>query len=230
MIDFSVAVPAVIVAALSYLVGSISFSIIFTKKLYNNTDIRTLGSGNAGLTNVLRSVGVKAGILTLIFDFAKGAVSVYAGRVIFQYFVDLFGLSPYLVSYGAYFAGLFCIIGHIFPLYFGFRGGKGVLSSAAMLLLLDWRFFVIAIGVFILVVAISKIVSLGSIFAAVSFPVTNFLFVYFQNYRACGDVPLSYVWITTIFAIMISSLVICKHKENIKRLKNGTEKRFTIRK
>lgn len=228
--DISIAVPTMIVAVLSYLLGSISFSIIFTKKLYNNTDIRTLGSGNAGLTNVLRSVGVKAGILTLVFDFAKGAVSVYAGRAIFQYFVARFGLTPYFVLYGAYLAGLFCIIGHIYPLYFGFRGGKGVLSSAAMLLLLDWRFFAVAIGVFALVVTVSKIVSLGSIFAAVSFPITNFLFVYFQNYRAHADVPLSYVWITTIFAVIISSLVICKHKENIKRLKNGTEKRFTIHK
>jgi len=227
---FSIVVPALIAAALSYLLGSISFSIIFTRKFCHNSDIRTLGSGNAGLTNVLRSVGVKAGILTLIFDFGKGAVSVYAGRVIFQYFCTLSGMPSYMAAYGAYLAGLFCMVGHIYPLYFGFRGGKGVLSSAAMLLLLDWRLFLVAIGVFALAFAVSKIVSLGSILAAVSFPTANLLFVYFQDYRAHALVPLSYVWITTIFAAMISSLVIWKHKENIKRLKNGTEKKLTIRK
>lgn len=228
MPDLSIVAPALIVAVLSYLLGSISFSIIFTRKLYNNTDIRTLGSGNAGLTNVLRSVGVKAGILTLIFDFGKGAASVYAGRLIFQYFSALSGMPPYFSQYGAYLAGLFCMIGHIYPVYFGFRGGKGVLSSAAMLLLLDWRLFGVAIGIFILVFALSQIVSLGSVLAAASFPISNFLFLYFQDYTAWAAVPQSYVWTTTIFAFLISSLLIWKHRENIKRLRNGTEKKFTI--
>jgi len=229
MPDLSIAAPALIVATLSYLLGSISFSIIFTKKLYNNTDIRTLGSGNAGLTNVLRSVGVKAGILTLIFDFAKGAASVCAGRLIFQYYGTLCGLPPYFAQYGAYLAGLFCMLGHIYPIYFGFRGGKGVLSSAAMLLLLDWRMFTIAIGIFVLAFVLSQIVSLGSILAAISFPISNFLFLYFQDYAAQASVPQSYVWITTLFAFMISFLLIWKHRENIKRLRNGTEKKLTIR-
>ncbi|WP_411675974.1 glycerol-3-phosphate 1-O-acyltransferase PlsY [Caproicibacter sp.] len=232
MPDFSIAAPALIVAVLSYLLGSISFSIIFTKRLCHNTDIRTLGSGNAGLTNVLRSVGVKAGILTLIFDFSKGAVSVYAGRAIFQYFSALSGIPPYFAQYGAYLAGLFCMIGHIYPVYFGFRGGKGVLSSAAMLLLLDWRLFSVAIVIFAFVFAFSRIVSLGSVLAAISFPIANFLFLYFQDYRAGanGAVPLSFVWITTLFALVISSLLIWKHRENIRRLKNGTEKKLTIHK
>jgi glycerol-3-phosphate acyltransferase PlsY len=230
MPNLSIVVPALIVAILSYLLGSISFSIIFTKRLYNNTDIRTLGSGNAGLTNVLRSVGVKAGILTLIFDFTKGAASVCAGRAIFEYWGAFSGMPLYFIQYGAYLAGLFCMIGHIYPLYFGFRGGKGVLSSAAMLLLLDWRLFAVAIGIFLLVFVLCRIVSLGSVLAAISFPVSNFLFVYFQDYRGGAGAPLSYVWITTLFALVISSLLIWKHRENIKRLKNGTEKKFTIHK
>lgn len=229
MPNFSTAMPTLIVAVLSYLLGSISFSIIFTRRLYNNIDIRTLGSGNAGLTNVLRSVGVKAGILTLVFDFAKGAASVYAGRLIFQHFGALSGMPPYFAQYGAYLAGLCCMLGHIYPLYFGFRGGKGVLSSAAMLLLLDWRLFTVAIAIFVLVFALSQIVSLGSILAAASFPVSNFLFVYFQDYVARASVPQSYVWTTTLFALMISSLLIWKHRENIKRLRNGTEKKLTVR-
>lgn len=225
----AVAASALIAAAVSYLLGSISFSIIFTKK-FCRVDIRTLGSGNAGLTNVLRSVGVKAGVFTLIFDFAKGAASVFAGRAIFQYFGSLAGMPGYFAQYGAYLAGLFCMIGHIYPLYFGFRGGKGVLSSAGMLALLDWRLFVVAIGIFLVVFAACRIVSLGSILAAVSYPVANFLFLYFQNYRmaAPGAVPLSYVWITTLFALATSSLLIWKHRANIQRLKSGTEKKLTI--
>lgn len=230
MPNFSVAAAALAVAVLSYLLGSISFSIIFTKHLCDNADIRTLGSGNAGLTNVLRSVGVKAGILTLIFDFAKGAVSVYAGRMIFQHMALLGGFPPYFCQYGAYLAGLFCMVGHIYPIYFGFRGGKGVLSSAAMLLLLDWRFFMVAIIIFVLAFLFTRIVSLGSILAAISFPISNFLFVYFQDYRggAIDGIPLSYVCGTTVFSIVIASLVIWKHRQNIRRLCSGTEKKFTI--
>ncbi len=230
MPDFSIAAPFLIVAVMSYLLGSISFSIIFTKKLYHNTDIRTLGSGNAGLTNVLRSVGMKAGVLTLIFDSAKGIASVCIGRGVFQYFGAAAGMPSYCVQYGAYVAGFFCMLGHVYPLYFGFRGGKGVLSSAAVLLVLDWRLFVIAIGVFLVAFLFSKIVSLGSVLAAVSFPIANFLFLYFQDYKARAAVPLSYVWITTLFSLLIASMVVWKHRENIKRLKNGTEKRLTIRK
>lgn len=229
MSDLSIAAPALITAIVSYLLGSISFSIIFTKKLCNNTDIRSLGSGNAGLTNVLRSVGVKAGILTLIFDFAKGAAAVYSGRMIFQYFGALSGMPPYFAQYGAYLAGLCCMVGHIYPLYFGFRGGKGVLASAAMLLVLDWRLFLVAIGIFALTFVLSGIVSLGSILAAVSFPVANFLFLYFFDYATMAAVPQSYVWGTTLFACVIAFIVIWKHRENIKRLKNGTEKKLTIR-
>lgn len=228
MLNSAVAVPALIVAALAYLLGSISFSILFTRKLHN-ADIRTLGSGNAGMTNVMRSVGLKAGLLTFVFDFLKGAVSVEAGRLIFQYFGAQAGMPACFAQYGAYLAGLFCMIGHIYPLYFGFRGGKGVLSSAATLALVDWRFFAVAIGIFLLVFALTRIVSLGSILGAASFPISNFLFIYFQDYRAgASELPLSYVWITTAFAVVISSLLIFKHRENIRRLKTGTEGKFTV--
>lgn len=226
----ALAVSSLMAAALSYLLGSISFSIIFTKKL-RNADIRTMGSGNAGLTNVLRSVGMKAGVLTLIFDFAKGAASVYAGRMIFSFFAATHGLPPYYAQYGAYLAGLFCMIGHIYPLYFGFRGGKGVLSSAATLAVLDWRLFIVCVGFFALVVALSRYVSLGSILGAASFPVANFLII-FREYRSgtspFGPLPLSYVWITTLLAVVTAVVVIAKHRDNIRRLRNGTENKFTI--
>lgn len=226
--------PAVGVCAISYLLGSISFSILFTRLFDNNMDIRTLGSGNAGLTNVLRSVGVKAALFTFVFDFAKGAASVFLAKEIFRYTCGLSGAPLYYVEYGAYLAGLACIIGHIFPLYFHFRGGKGVLAGSAMLAFVDWRFFLAALVVFIIVLAVSRIVSLSSIIAAATFPVANFIFVYFFDYRSgstpYGPIPLSYVWITTAIAFVTAAILVAKHRSNIGRLLKGTEKTITVKK
>lgn len=218
------------VAVLSYLLGSISFSIIFTRLLYH-TDIRSLGSGNAGLTNVLRSVGVKAGLPTMAFDFGKSMLSVFLGREIFRFLSVQAGLPPYIQQYGAYLAGLFCILGHIYPLYFQFKGGKGVLTSAAMLVLIDWRVFAVCVAVFAAVFLCTRIVSLSSIVAAVVFPAVNFLFAFseFRGASAYGAVPLSYVWITTLFAAGIAALLIAKHHQNIHRLVTGTERKFSIK-
>ena len=228
----SFTLPTLIVAAVAYLLGSISFSIIFTK-MFDNVDIRTLGSGNAGLTNVFRSVGVKAGTLTLIFDFSKGAAAVLVGRAILQYFCARNGIPMYFTQYGAYIAGVMCVIGHIYPLFFKFKGGKGVLSSAGMMAFIDWRVFLLAVTVFIIVFAISKIVSLSSIIAAASLPFANFLLVFLLDYRQgfspYGPVPLSFVWVTTVMSIFVAFFLIFMHRSNIRRLKNGTEKKFAIK-
>ena len=223
-------VPAVISAAVSYLLGSISFSIIFTR-MFNNIDIRTLGSGNAGLTNVLRSVGVKAGLFTFIFDFGKGALSVYLSKTIFGYFCSANNLPYYFIQYGAYIAGIACIIGHIYPLYFKFKGGKGILASAGIVLLIDWRIFIIAISVFAVCFAVKRIVSIGSICAAVSFPIANLILTLCDRYAYSGNgtAPISYVWITTVLSAVFSSILIYEHRANIIRIKNGTEKTLTIK-
>ncbi|WP_444660147.1 glycerol-3-phosphate 1-O-acyltransferase PlsY [Caproiciproducens sp. R2] len=231
------ALPSVLVALVSYFLGSISSSIIFTKVFDNNVDIRTLGSGNAGATNVLRSVGVKAAIFTFIFDFAKGAVSVMIGRAVFQYVCSQAAaplmINPHVVAqYGAYIAGVACVFGHIYPIYFGFRGGKGVLTSAAMIALIDWRVFLIVIGVFLALFLSTQIVSLSSICAAAAFPVATFIITFFIDFRgnqaAAGPVPISYVWITTAVAFCMGFVLIYKHRTNIERIKNGTEKKITI--
>ncbi|NLG93063.1 MAG: glycerol-3-phosphate 1-O-acyltransferase PlsY [Clostridiales bacterium] len=224
------ALPTVIVAIISYLLGSISFSIIFTK-LFNNVDIRTMGSGNAGATNVLRSVGTKAAIFTFIFDFLKGAISVIIGKAVFGYFCDMAGASPMIVQYGAYIAGMACVIGHIYPIYFGFKGGKGVLTSAAMIALIDWRVFIVVISIFIIVFLITRIVSLSSMLAAGSFPIATFLITYFLDYRNGGmspEVTLTYVWVTSVIALIMALTIIYEHRSNIERIKNGTEKKLTI--
>ncbi len=230
VIDF--ALSSVFVALVSYLLGSLSFSIIFTRVFDNNVDIRTLGSGNAGTTNVLRSVGTKAAIFTFIFDFTKGAISVIIGRAVFQYCCGLTAAPIVIAQYGAYIAGVACVIGHIFPVYFGFKGGKGVLTSAAMIALIDWRVFIIVIFIFLIIFIITRIVSLSSICGAAAFPVATFLITYFFDYRGgkstVGPVSLSYVFITTAIALLMAFILIIKHKSNIERIKNGTEQKLKI--
>ncbi len=226
------ALPALLTAVIAYLLGSVNSSIIFTR-LFNKQDIRSMGSGNAGLTNVLRSVGVKTAVFTLIFDCAKAGASVWIGRELFRYVCIRYSLPPYLAEYGAYLAGLLCVVGHIYPLYFGFRGGKGILSTGAMLAFIDWRVFLVSFAVFAVVVAVTRIVSISSILSAASLPVSSFCFVYFLEYKggdsALGAVPLSYVWATTAVMLMLAVLLIWKHKANIVRLKNGTEKKFSVK-
>lgn len=223
---------------IAYLLGSISFSIIFTKIFSHKQDIRTMGSGNAGATNVLRSVGPKAAICTFIFDFAKGILSVFIGRQLFAYmttFTAIEGIgSGELIQYGAYIAGFCCAMGHIFPIFFGFKGGKGVLTSWAIIALIDWRAFVMVIVVFILVFLFSRIVSLASICAAISFPVFTFIFNYFVDYlhqsSAAGPTSMLYVVSTVIIALLQAGILVYKHRSNIQRLRAGEEKKITIKK
>lgn len=224
--------PSLLVAAVAYFLGSLSFSIIFTKLFDHDTDIRTLGSGNAGATNVLRSVGPKAAAFTFLFDFAKGAASVLIGRYVFLYVCSVAGAPDIFSNYGAYLGGVLCVIGHIFPIYFGFKGGKGVLTCAAMIALIDWRVFVISISVFILMLLITRIVSLSSITAAWAFPAATFCIYFFSDYRSgllpAGPLSFTYVFVTTAIAVLMAVILTVKHKSNIERMKNGTEKKLSI--
>lgn len=227
--DYGLQLLAVVV--IGYLVGSISFSIIFTR-LFDKKDIRTMGSGNAGFTNVLRSVGKLPSILTFIFDFAKGLLAVYLGMLIFQA-----SGAPFIVRQcGIYLAGVACILGHVFPLYFRFKGGKGVLTSAALILIIDWRIFLIVIGVFLIVFLITRIISLASISAAVSLPIGTFLVTFFADYlpnlsySMVRGYSLAYVVITTVFSLILAALVVGKHHANIGRILRGEEKKITAKK
>lgn len=225
---------AVLAALISYLLGSISFSILFTRLFDNRKDIRSMGSGNAGATNVLRSVGVKAAVCTFIFDFAKGVLSVYLGKLLFQYLAvpaAAGAISAFeLVQFGAYISGFFCVMGHIFPLYFGFKGGKGVLTSWAIIALIDWRSFLIVILVFIVVFLISKIVSLSSICAAASYPVCTLIFNLGIAYCWKQEVTMLYVVLTFLTGALQAGILIWKHRANIQRIREGTEKKITIKK
>lgn len=201
------------VLAEAYLLGSLCFGIIFTRLLAHE-DIRTKGSGNAGMTNVLRSVGLRAGALTGVGDFVKGAAALILARLIFR----AAGLDP---QTGAYLGTFGAVLGHMYPLYFGFRGGKGVMTTAGILLVLNPLLLVICGGAFGIAFALSHIVSLASLAAALSFPIANYI--------VCSCTGAERL-VSTVVAATVAALVFWKHRDNIIRLKNGTEKKLEINK
>lgn len=195
----------VVVIVLSYLFGSFNFAIIVSRYIKND-DVRTKGSGNAGITNYIRNFGGLSPILVGAGDIAKCVIATKLSSYIFAGAGD-----PYL---GVLLSGLFVMLGHMFPLYFGFKGGKGVLTMAALIFIFDWRVFAICISVFILLVIFTRYVSLGSVVAVGLVP----FFIFFFH----GTHPLYF-----ILTALTSGIVIFMHRANIKRLLSGTESKFT---
>ena len=202
----------IIVAVIAYLLGSISFSVIISKKMAG-FDVREKGSGNAGSTNVLRTVGKKAAILTLICDVLKGVVAVLIATLVGKIWKELDGAL--LVQL----AGIFVIIGHTFPIFFKFKGGKGVATSLGVLLITNWQIGLICLVFALVLMALTQMVSVGSIGAAILYPVLT-LFIS-QNYI----VPGTYI----ISSIIIAILVVFNHRSNVKRLLSGTENRISFK-
>lgn len=216
--------PLLLGAIIAYLLGSVNFAIVVTKCMKKG-DIRDYGSGNAGATNVLRSQGKVAAALTTLGDLAKSMLAVWIGGwLIVHMNPDLVTSAlpqEHLKIIGQYVAGLFCILGHLYPLYFGFRGGKGVLATLGMMLVLDWRVALLSLGVFAIVLAIGKMVSLGSIMAGITMVVCTFLFRAFVD-----QYPASVVALCTVMALLIVVMLILKHAANIQRILNGTESKI----
>ena len=199
----------ILAAAAAYLLGSVSFAVVVSKGLYHQ-DVRQFGSGNAGMTNILRTYGKKAAALTLAGDFLKGIAAVVIGRLIFAAMgVTLFD--------GAYVGGLFAILGHLYPVYFGFRGGKGILTSIGIIAVINPLVFVGLLIIGLPLILLTKIVSVGSLAGAVCYPILTLLVDSFQ-----GGIS----WLDFSFSVVIALLVIWMHRANIKRLLNGTENRF----
>ncbi len=220
--------PLLAVGVAGYLLGSISSAIILTR-LFTHEDVRSHGSGNAGATNVLRVAGKAASALTFLCDFLKCAVSVALGYYVLHYVCAANGVDTNLARLGMYTAGFCCIIGHMYPLYFGFRGGKGVVTAAAMMLLLDWRVFLICFAFFLITFAWKKTVSLSSICGCLVYPIATFFVTYFLDYRS-GALPPVYVAIATVVAALIGATVIIKHKANIRRILAGEEEPISFKK
>lgn len=200
---------------IGYLLGSLNFAIIITK-LFAHDDIRKHGSGNAGLTNVLRTLGKGPAALTLLGDFSKGIISVLISRLLFWL---LTGSAD--VVLGDYFAVYGALLGHIFPLYYGFKGGKGILVSFGALMILSPIAALICFGGFLLCVIFTKYVSLGSVVAGVLFPLTIML----MNYINYGKINLE-----VLVALPIAILIVYMHRANIKRLLSHTENKISFRK
>lgn len=218
----------------AYLLGSVNFSVTYTR-LVKKQDIRTMGSGNAGFTNMLRCVGVVPAVMTFVFDFFKGAASVLVAKLLFST-LDMNNavLKEEYMYYGMFLAGLFCVVGHSFPIFFKFKGGKGVVTTAAMMLVIDWRFMLLVLGTFLVVFAFSRIISLSSICAGISMGPWNWLIMYNFVYKPSleTDAPhsLTFVIVTTALAVAVAVFAIIKHKDNIKRLIRGEEKKITAKK
>ena len=202
-----------------YLLGGINTSIIVTK-IKTGRDIRTMGSNNAGLTNTLRSVGKSAAVVVLIGDVAKAAAAIFAVRLAFLYIGGIDTTNPAMeMSWVEVFAAFMAIVGHCFPVYYGFKGGKGVLAAISAIFVLDWRIGLILIGIFAVVVAITRYVSLGSCICSAVFCVAVFCFDYFIDHDPAFI-------ISTILAGFCGGLIIYRHKENIKRLASHCEKKL----
>ncbi len=190
--------------ATAYLLGSLNTAVIVSKLMYKD-DIRNYGSGNAGFTNMMRTYGIKAAAITFAGDILKTVIS-----VLLAWF-----LRGYMI---AYVAGLACFVGHIIPCFYQFKGGKGVLCAAAMMLMLDFRVFLGLVAVFLLAVLVTKYISFGSILAAMIFP----LLVYRMSITGGSwDVMISFI---------MAAVVVFKHRANLKRIFNGTESKFSFKK
>ena len=203
-------------AAQAYLLGSIDTGILVSKCLYHD-DVRNHGSGAAGMTNMLRTFGKKAAALTAAGDVLKGVAAVCIGRWLFGFLPADAAVSPYL---GVYMTAILAVIGHSKPIYFGFKGGKGVLVGAGAALATEPLVCAVLLVIFLIEVAITHIVSLGSIIIAALYPVGTLI-----NLIAHGA-GMPTVVFSTICCCLMAAMVIWLHRSNIERLRNGTEYRF----
>ena len=202
----AISIPAIfLILAVSYFFGSINFAIIISNRKYNQ-DIRSFGSNNAGMTNMVRTYGKKMGALTLVGDSLKAVISCLFGYAI-------------LGNHGAYLAAIACVLGHMFPVFFGFKGGKGVATAGFAMLMTNPYVFLICLVLFVLIVLMSKFVSLGSVMTMLIYP---FILYGVDNFVLGGCPYVAY-------ALIIAVLVIFKHKDNIKRLREGTERKFSLK-
>lgn len=194
----------VVCAVIAYLLGSLNSAIIVSRYKYKQ-DIRSFGSGNAGLTNMHRVYGKDGAVWTLVGDIAKQLAAVLIGSIMFA-------------RMGAYLAGAFCMIGHIFPVYYRFKGGKGVLTAATMILLIDPMIFAVLFVIFALVLLITRYVSLSSIIAALVYP---------ASIRIAYGMEHAF---ELFFALFVGVLVIYMHRSNLYRIFNNQESKFSFRK
>lgn len=199
----------ILISIIAYFIGSISFSVIFSRK-FAGFDVRDKGSKNAGATNVFRTVGKKAALLTLLCDTLKGVVAILIAIIAGKIWTDVD------VELLKYLAGFFAILGHTFPIFFEFKGGKGVATALGVLITLNWKIGLICLIFGLIVIAFTKMVSVGSILSAVLYPI---LTIFMTNSK----------FSSVIMSILIALIIIFNHRDNLKRIKNGTENKLSFK-
>ena len=209
----------IIMAIIAYLIGSINFSVIISKKVAG-FDVREKGSGNAGTTNMLRAVGKKAAAVTLICDVLKGVVAIGIAIILGNIVKDI--NRELLIQV----AGIAVVLGHTFPLFFGFKGGKGVATSLGILLLSNWQIGLICLVFGIVLIILTRMVSLGSCAAAVLFPVLTLFINDHYTVLTEGKSGSTYF----IYSVILAIIVLYNHRSNIKRILSGTENKISFKK
>ena len=206
----------------AYLIGSISFAVLLSK-IFVDKDVRDYGSGNAGMTNVMRAIGVLPGILTFVLDFAKGFVAAGVGKIVFQNLSLAFPDAQFATALnGALIGAVACMIGHVFPLFFNFKGGKGVATGCGAFLAVCPITTVFGLGIFAIIFIISRIISISSLSGTLAVVVTSMIF---------SDLNSGFIgFIQVVLHIIPCALIFIKHKDNILRLVRGEEKKLTVKK
>lgn len=205
----------IIMAIIAYAIGSINFSVIFSRK-FAGFDIREKGSGNAGTTNMLRSVGKKAAAITLVCDILKGAVAILIAYLLGKFVEGADGALLVQI------AAICVVIGHTFPIFFEFRGGKGVATSLGVLLLINWKIGLICLIFALVIMAATRMVSAGSVTAAILYPILVLCGVGSEYFLVSGN----YI----IFSLLLALIVIFNHRANIKRILAGEENKLSFKK
>ena len=203
------AVAAAGVAVVAYCLGCFNGAVVVSRYILRD-DVRKHGSGNAGLTNFHRVYGGPLTAVVILSDVVKAVLAVLFAVFIAEH------ISPELVTLSKYWAGTFCLLGHMYPCTFQFRGGKGILSGGAIAIMIDWRVALVVWGGFIILAVATRYVSLGSCWAGLSFPFVS-AFVYRDA-------------LITLLSVLVGGLILWKHRQNIVRLVKGTESKFTLHK
>ena len=206
-----------VAAVFAYLCGCFNGAVIVSKYILRN-DVRNHGSGNAGLTNFFRTFGGPLTFVVILCDVLKAVVALLVSQWLMFSGYTIFISADFTVAYwdtfAKYWAGLFCLLGHMFPCMFHFKGGKGILSGGAIAIMIDWRIALVVWGGFLILAVATKYVSLGSLWAGASFPVATW-FVYRDP-------------VIALLGLVIGGLVVYMHRGNIKRLISGTENKFSV--
>ena len=201
--------PIVLLALWAYFCGCFNGAVIVSKYILRD-DVRSHGSGNAGLTNFYRTFGGPLTLVVILCDVLKAVVAVLTAVFVASHL----GVHDSVIPVAKYWAGLFCLLGHMFPCMFHFKGGKGILSGGTIAIMIDWRVALVVWGGFLVLAVLTKYVSLGSVWAGASFPVATF-FVYRDP-------------VLTLLGLLLGGLVVFMHRGNISRLLHGTENKFSL--